>query len=46
VVEWSKRWNIKINEDKAQAIYFSQSVKQGSPHHWKVSKVRTGLRIA
>jgi hypothetical protein len=23
MAEWSKRWNIKINEDKTQAIYFS-----------------------
>jgi hypothetical protein len=23
VEEWSKCWNIKINEDKTQAIYFS-----------------------
>jgi hypothetical protein len=23
MVEWSKHWNIKINEDRMQAIYFS-----------------------
>jgi hypothetical protein len=23
-VAWCERWNIKINEDKTQAIYFSQ----------------------
>ena len=23
--EWCERWNIKINEDKTQAIYFSHS---------------------
>jgi hypothetical protein len=26
MVEWSKRWNIKINEDKTQAIYFSHRI--------------------
>jgi hypothetical protein len=26
VAEWSKRWNIKINEDKTQAIYFSHRI--------------------
>jgi hypothetical protein len=25
--EWSKRWNIKINEDKTQAIYFSHRIR-------------------
>jgi hypothetical protein len=27
MVEWSKRWNIKINEDKTQAIYFSHRIR-------------------
>jgi hypothetical protein len=27
IVEWSKRWNIKINEDKTQAIYFSHRIR-------------------
>jgi hypothetical protein len=27
VAEWSKRWNIKINEDKTQAIYFSHRIR-------------------
>jgi hypothetical protein len=27
VVEWSKHWNIKINEDKTQAIYFSHRIR-------------------
>jgi hypothetical protein len=25
VAEWSKRWNIRINEDKTKAIYFSSN---------------------
>jgi hypothetical protein len=27
VAEWSTRWNIKINEDKTQAIYFSHRIR-------------------
>jgi hypothetical protein len=27
VEEWSKLWNIKINEDKTQAIYFSHRIR-------------------
>jgi hypothetical protein len=27
VEEWSKRWNIKINEDKTQTIYFSHRIR-------------------
>jgi hypothetical protein len=27
VEEWSKRWHIKINEDKTQAIYFSHRLR-------------------
>jgi hypothetical protein len=27
MVEWSKSWNIKINEDKTQAIYFSHRIR-------------------
>jgi hypothetical protein len=27
MAEWSKRWNIKINEDKMQAIYFSHRIR-------------------
>jgi hypothetical protein len=27
MVEWSKRWNIRINEDKMQAIYFSHRIR-------------------
>jgi hypothetical protein len=27
VEEWSKRWNIKINEDKTQAIYFCHQIR-------------------
>jgi hypothetical protein len=27
VEEWSKHWNIKINEDKTQAIYFSHRIR-------------------
>jgi hypothetical protein len=27
MVEWPKRWNIKINEDKTQAIYFSHKIR-------------------
>jgi hypothetical protein len=27
MVEWSKRWNIRINEDKTQAIYFSHKIR-------------------
>jgi hypothetical protein len=27
MVEWSKRWNIRINEDKMQAIYFSHKIR-------------------
>jgi hypothetical protein len=27
MVEWSKRWNIRINEDKNQAIYFSHEIR-------------------
>jgi hypothetical protein len=23
---WSKRWNIKMNEDSAQAVYFSHEL--------------------
>jgi hypothetical protein len=32
VESWCERWNIKINEDKAQAIYFSR-------RHWPVETV-------
>jgi hypothetical protein len=28
VEEWSKHWNIKINEDKTQAIYFSHRIRR------------------
>jgi hypothetical protein len=27
VVEWSKRWNIRTNEDKTQAIYLSHKIR-------------------
>jgi hypothetical protein len=27
MVEWSKRWNIKLNEDKTQAIYYSHRIR-------------------
>jgi hypothetical protein len=27
MVEWSKRWNIRINEDKTQTIYFSHRIR-------------------
>jgi hypothetical protein len=27
VEQWSERWNIKINEDKTQAIFFSHRIK-------------------
>jgi hypothetical protein len=27
VAEWSKHWNIEINEDKAQAMYFSHRIR-------------------
>jgi hypothetical protein len=27
MAEWSKRWNIKINEDKIQVIYFSLRIR-------------------
>jgi hypothetical protein len=27
MVEWSKRWNIRIKEDKTQAIYFSHKIR-------------------
>jgi hypothetical protein len=27
LAEWPKRWNIKINEDKTQAIYFSHRIR-------------------
>jgi hypothetical protein len=27
MAEWSNRWNIKINEDKTQAIYFSHRIR-------------------
>jgi hypothetical protein len=27
MAEWSKRWNIKVNEDKMQAIYFSLRIR-------------------
>jgi hypothetical protein len=27
MAEWSKRWNIKINEEKTQAIYFSHRIR-------------------
>jgi hypothetical protein len=27
MAEWPKRWNIKINEDKMQAIYFSHRIR-------------------
>jgi hypothetical protein len=27
MVEWSKHWNIKLNEDKTQAIYFSHRIE-------------------
>jgi hypothetical protein len=27
VAEWVKRWNIKINENKTQAIYFSHGIR-------------------
>jgi hypothetical protein len=31
-VEWSERWNIKINEDKTQAIYFSHRFRPPEAH--------------
>jgi hypothetical protein len=27
MVEWSKHWNIKINEDKTEKIYFSHPIR-------------------
>jgi hypothetical protein len=29
---WCKRWNIKVNEDKPQAIYFSHRLKPPEAH--------------
>jgi hypothetical protein len=29
---WCERWNIKINEDKTQAIYFSRGIKPVESH--------------
>jgi hypothetical protein len=29
---WSERWNIKINEDKTQAIYFSHKLRPPVAH--------------
>jgi hypothetical protein len=29
---WCKRWNIKINEDKTQAIYFSHRIRPSEAH--------------
>jgi hypothetical protein len=26
--EWCENWNIKINEEKARAVYFSKSLKR------------------
>jgi hypothetical protein len=31
MAEWSKRWNIKINEDKTQAIYFPHRIRPPEP---------------
>jgi hypothetical protein len=31
-VEWSKRWNIKINEEMKQAIYFSHRIRPLESH--------------
>jgi hypothetical protein len=31
VVAWCKRWNIKINKEKAQAVYFSNQIRPPEP---------------
>jgi hypothetical protein len=30
---WCERWNIRINEDKTQAIYFSHRLRPPETHH-------------
>jgi hypothetical protein len=32
MVTWCERWNIKINEDKTQGIYFSRNHRPPEPH--------------
>jgi hypothetical protein len=27
MAEWSKHWNIKINEDRTQAVYFTHRIR-------------------